>query len=110
MSITVPSSVLRVVCEWAAEPGPAGIQVSWVRQLTSFSPQILLMMELEAGLAEGPSTATTPLDMIWHTERNRGWRTMGWEGDRDRERQNKSIGAKEESKVQDLFKNLRQAI
>lgn len=27
------------------------------------------MMELEAGLAEGPRTATTPLDMIWHTER-----------------------------------------
>lgn len=36
---------------------------------TSFSPQILLMMELEAGLAEGPRTATTPLDMIWHTVR-----------------------------------------
>jgi len=35
--------------------------------LTSFSPQILLMMELDAGLAEGPRTATTPLDMIWHT-------------------------------------------
>lgn len=35
--------------------------------LTSFSPQILLMMELEAGLAEGPRTATTPLDIIWHT-------------------------------------------
>lgn len=34
---------------------------------TSFSPQILLMIELEAGLAEGPRTATTPLDMIWHT-------------------------------------------
>lgn len=44
-------------------------QASWVHKLTSFSPQILLMMELEAGLAEGPRTATTPLDMIWHTER-----------------------------------------
>jgi len=30
---------------------------------------MLLMMELEAGLADGPRTATTPLDMIWHTER-----------------------------------------
>lgn len=31
------------------------------------------MIELEAGLADGPRTATTPLDMIWHTgEKNRG--------------------------------------
>lgn len=45
------------------------LQASWVHKLTSFSPQILLMMELEAGLAEGPRTATTPLDMIWHTAR-----------------------------------------
>lgn len=45
------------------------LQASWVHRLTSFSPQILLMMELEAGLAEGPRTATTPFDMIWHTER-----------------------------------------
>lgn len=44
-------------------------QVICVHKLTSFSPQILLMIELEAGLAEGPRTATTPLDMIWHTER-----------------------------------------
>lgn len=32
--------------------------------LTSFSPQMLLMMELEAGLADGPRTATTPLGRI----------------------------------------------
>lgn len=32
--------------------------------LTSFSPQMLLMMELEAGLEEGPRTATTPLGRI----------------------------------------------
>ena len=36
-------------------PGPA---------LTSFSPQMLLMMELEAGLEDGPRTATTPLGRI----------------------------------------------
>lgn len=35
--------------------------------LTSFSPQMLLMMELEAGLEEGPRTPTTPLGRIWHT-------------------------------------------
>lgn len=35
--------------------------------LTSFSPQILLMIELEAGLEEGPRTPTTPLGRIWHT-------------------------------------------
>lgn len=35
--------------------------------LTSFSPQMLLIMELEAGLEEGPSTPTTPLGRIWHT-------------------------------------------
>lgn len=35
--------------------------------LTSFSPQMLLMMELEAGLDDGPRTATTPLGRIWHT-------------------------------------------
>lgn len=27
------------------------------------------MIEFEAGLAEGPRTATTPLDMIWHTKK-----------------------------------------
>lgn len=32
--------------------------------LTSFSPQMLLMMELEAGLDDGPRTATTPLGRI----------------------------------------------
>lgn len=45
------------------------LRASWVHKLTSFSPHILLMMELEAGLADGPRTATTPLDMIWHTKR-----------------------------------------
>lgn len=29
-------------------------------------------MEFEAGLADGPRTATTPLDMIWHTEDAKG--------------------------------------
>lgn len=47
------------------------LKVSWMHILTSFSPQILLIMELEAGLAEGPRTATTPFDMIWHTETNK---------------------------------------
>ncbi len=61
-------------------------RASWVHTLTSFSPQILLMMELEAGLAEGPRTATTPLDMIWHTERKQ--RGGGEErSDRDGERE-----------------------
>lgn len=32
--------------------------------LTSFSPQMLLMIELEAGLDDGPRTATTPLGRI----------------------------------------------
>lgn len=32
--------------------------------LTSFSPQILLIIELEAGLEEGPRTPTTPLGRI----------------------------------------------
>lgn len=36
-------------------------------------------MEFEAGLAEGPRTATTPLDMIWHTEEER---RRGGEGQR----------------------------
>lgn len=35
--------------------------------LTSFSPQMLLIIELEAGLEEGPRTPTTPLGRIWHT-------------------------------------------
>lgn len=36
-------------------------------------------MELEAGLAEGPRTATTPLDMIWHTgEANKGGESKQW--------------------------------
>lgn len=35
--------------------------------LTSFSPQILLIIELEAGLEEGPRTPTTPFGRIWHT-------------------------------------------
>lgn len=39
----------------------------WTCPLTSFSPQILLIMELEAGLEEGPRTPTTPLGRIWHT-------------------------------------------
>lgn len=47
------------------------LKVSWMHILTSFSPQILLIIELEAGLAEGPRTATTPFDMIWHTETNK---------------------------------------
>jgi len=38
--------------------------------LTSFSPQILLIIELEAGLEEGPRTPTTPLGRIWHTVGN----------------------------------------
>lgn len=59
--------------------------------LTSFSPQILLMMELEAGLAEGPRTATTPLDMIWHTERKQ--RKDGREK-RRREQETTSVSAK----------------
>lgn len=39
--------------------------------LTSFSPQILLIIELEAGLEEGPRTPTTPLGRIWHTVSSR---------------------------------------
>lgn len=61
-----------------------------MHMLTSFSPQILLMMELEAGLAEGPRTATTPLDMIWHTERKQ--RKDGREK-RQREQETKSVSA-----------------
>ena len=54
------------------------------------------MMELEAGLAEGPRTATTPLDMIWHTERKQREgvggkiRIEGLRRDGDSERGNKS--------------------
>lgn len=68
MSIIVPNCVSGRTVSGLSNMGPR-LQASWVRKLTSFSPQILLMMELEAGLAEGPRTATTPLDMIWHTER-----------------------------------------
>lgn len=46
------------------------------------------MMELEAGLAEGPRTATTPLDMIWHTEKKqRGGGGERRDGDSKRESQ-----------------------
>lgn len=53
--------------------------------LTSFSPQILLMMELDAGLAEGPRTATTPLDMIWHTVNRQGKDQLSFITDRKQE-------------------------
>lgn len=36
--------------------------------LTSFSPQMWLMVDPEAGLEAGPITETTPFGRIWHTE------------------------------------------
>lgn len=82
------------------------LRASWVHKLTSFSPQILLMMELEAGLAEGPRTATTPLDMIWHTERKQ--RKGGRDGDSKRE--SKSDTIIQERKVQSFLNNLKLGI
>lgn len=39
--------------------------------LTSFSPQMWLMVDPEAGLEAGPITETTPFGRIWHTEREK---------------------------------------
>lgn len=66
--------------------------------LTSFSPQILLMMELEAGLAEGPRTATTPLDIIWHTEKP----------NKEQRRKNKRDGESETMPVMVIIQNIKQ--
>ena len=52
------------------------------------------MMELEAGLAEGPRTATTPLERIWHT-----WRREREREEREREKK-KREGAGEREKKQ----------
>lgn len=85
------------------------LQASWVHKLTSFSPQILLMMELEAGLAEGPRTATTPFDMIWHTERKQRERVEGKmrkEKETETAREKKSVSAFKESNIKAFLKNL----
>lgn len=108
MSIIVPNSVYVVILRAGCRNIGPRLQASWVHKLTSFSPQILLMMELEAGLAEGPRTATTPFDMIWHTARKQ--RGVGWDDEdsglkgEQRQQETKSVCDIQVRKVHALLK------